>query len=40
MIKPDTKKVMASRRWETEERFMYEARSAIVISPKHRYEEK
>jgi hypothetical protein len=37
MIKPDTKKVMARRRWETEEPFTYETRPAIVISPKNRH---
>jgi hypothetical protein len=41
MIKPDTKKVMASRRWETEERFRYETRPAIAMSsPKYRHKEK
>jgi hypothetical protein len=40
MIKPDTKKVMASRRCETEERFKYETRPAILTSPKHRNKEK
>jgi hypothetical protein len=40
MIKPDTKKVMASRRCETEERFTYETRPAILISPEHRNKEK
>jgi hypothetical protein len=33
IIKPDTKKVMARRRCETEERFTYETMLAIVNSP-------
>jgi hypothetical protein len=40
MIKPDTKKVMARRRWETEEPFTYDTRPTIVISPKYRHKEK